>query len=338
VPVDEELSLDELRPHLFSLPEQPERIPYRTSYYDRNWGFCLADRQLRSLPDGRYRARIDSTLQPGHLTYGEVVVPGRTEDEILVSSHVCHPSLCDDNLSGIAVSVALARRLLAGPPPRHTVRFVYAPGTIGAITWLARNRDTAGRIKHGMTLTCLGDDHPFTYKRTVAADATIDRAAAHVLAHDSPDNAVIDFFPYGYDERQYNAPGFRLPVGSLMRGRHGQFPEYHTSGDDLSFVTGERMAHSLDVLAAIVGVVDADRRLLNTEPYGEPQLGRRGLYGAVGGQNLPDGQLAMLWVLNLSDGEHSLLDIAERAGLPFETVRATAGLLEEHGLLVEPAG
>jgi aminopeptidase-like protein len=336
VPIDVELSLDELRPHLFSLPDQPDRIPYRTSYYDRNWGLCLPDRQLRSLPEGRYRVRIDSTLQPGHLTYGEVVVPGRTQDEILVSSHICHPSLCDDNLSGIAVSVALARRLLDGRPPRHTVRFLFAPGTIGAITWLARNRETAGRIVHGLTLTCLGDDHPFTYKRTVGGAAAIDRAAAHVLAHDAADNQLIDFFPYGYDERQYNSPGFRLPVGSLMRGRHGQFPEYHTSGDDLSFVSGARMAHSLAVLAAIIGVVDADRRLVNTEPHGEPQLGRRGLYGAVGGQNLPDGQLAMLWVLNLSDGEHSLLDIAERSGLPFETVRTTAALLEEHGLLVAP--
>ena len=219
-----------------------------------------------------------------------------------MSSHVCHPSLCDDNLSGIAVSMALARRLLDGPPPRHTVRFLYAPGTIGAITWLARNRDTAARIRHGLTLTCLGDDHPFTYKRTVGGDAIVDRAAAHVLAHDSADNQVIDFFPYGYDERQYNAPGFRLPVGSLMRGRHGRFPEYHTSGDDPSFVTGARMAHSLRVLSSIVGVVDEDRRLRNVEPFGEPQLGRRGLYGALGGQNLPDGQLAMLWVLNLSDG------------------------------------
>jgi aminopeptidase-like protein len=290
------------------------------------------------MADQRYRVRIDSTLRPGYLTYGEVVVPGRTDDEILVSSHVCHPSLCDDNLSGIAVSAALARRLLDGPQLRHTVRFVYAPGTIGAITWLARNRETAGRIRHGLTLTCLGDDHPFTYKRTVGADATIDRAAAHVLARDSPDNQLIDFFPYGYDERQYNAPGFRLPVGSLMRGRHGQFPEYHTSGDDLSFVTGARMAHSLEVLGAIVGVVDGDRRMLNTEPFGEPQLGRRGLYGAVGGQQLPDGQLAMLWVLNLCDGDHSLLDIAERAGLPFETIRATAAMLEAHGLLIEHGG
>ncbi len=338
VPIDDEMSLDELRPHLFSLPDQPERIPYRTTYYERNWGFCVTHRQLQSLTAGRYRVHIDSTLRPGHLTYGEVVVPGLGEDEILVSSHVCHPSLCDDNLSGIAVSTALARTLLDGPPPRHTIRFLYAPGTIGAITWLARNASTVQRIRHGLTITCLGDDHPFTYKRTVGGNAVIDRAATHVLAHDSPLNQVIDFFPYGYDERQYNAPGFRLPVGSLMRGRHGQFPEYHTSGDNLSFVSGTRMAGALSLLASILATADGDRRLTNVEPYGEPQLGRRGLYGAVGGQNLPDGQLAMLWVLNQSDGEHSLLDIAERSGLPFETIEATAALLEEHGLLVENAG
>jgi len=338
VPVDAEMSLEELRPHLFSLPDQPDRIPYRTSYYERNWGFCLSDRQLVSLTPGRYRVRVDSTLEPGHLTYGEVVVPGRLDDEILVSSHVCHPSLCDDNLSGIAVSAALARLLLDGPTPRHTVRFLYAPGTIGTISWLAHNRSTAHRIRHGLTLTCLGDAHPFTYKRTVGGDAVIDRAAAHVLARDSAANQVIDFFPYGYDERQYNAPGFRLPVGSLMRGRHGQFPEYHTSGDDLSFVTGARMVQSLELLRSIVEIVDGDRHLVNLEPFGEPQLGRRGLYGALGGQNLPDGQLAMLWVLNLSDGTHSLLDIAERADIAFESVRATAALLEEHGLLAEAGG
>jgi aminopeptidase-like protein len=337
VPVDGEMSLEELRPHLFSVPDQPDRIPYRTSYYERNWGFCLSQRQLDSMTDERYRVRIDSTLQPGHLTYGELVVPGRLDDEILVSSHVCHPSLCDDNLSGIAVSTVLAQMLLDGPRPRHTMRFLYAPGTIGAITWLARNRSVARRVRHGVTITCLGDDHPFTYKQTVSAEAVIDRAAAHVLTLNSPLNQVIPFFPYGYDERQYNSPGFRVPVGSLMRGRHGQFPEYHTSGDDLSFVSGPRMADSLALLRSILAVVDGDRSMINVEPYGEPQLGRRGLYDALGGQNLPDAQLAMLWVLNLSDGEHSLLDVAERSGLSFEAVSATAALLEEHGLLVESA-
>ncbi|HSB86531.1 MAG TPA: DUF4910 domain-containing protein [Ilumatobacteraceae bacterium] len=335
-PIDRHMSLAELRPHLHSLPAQPELIPYRTSYYDETWGFCLSHRQLDDLEENEtYHVVIDSTLAPGSLSYGEFVVAGRSPDEVLITTHVCHPSLCDDNLSGIAVSVELARRLAAGPTPHHTFRFLYAPGTIGAITWLSRNRDHVHLVRHGLTLTCLGDTHPFTYKRTVGGRAAIDRAAEHVLASRGPENRVIDFFPYGYDERQYNSPGFRLPVGSLMRGRHGMFPEYHTSADNLAFVSGERMCESLEVLAEILAVVDGDRVFTNQSPFGEPQLGRRGLYGALGGSNIPDGQLAMLWVLNLSDGAHSLMDIAERAGMPFSTVAATADVLVEHGLLAE---
>jgi aminopeptidase-like protein len=220
------------------------------------------------------------------------------------------------------------------------VRFVFAPGTIGAITWLARNAQNRSRVVSGMTLTCLGDAHPFTYKRTVGGAAAVDRAAGHVLARSGRPHELIDFFPYGYDERQYNSPGFRIPVGSLMRGRHGQFPEYHTSGDNLDFVSGERMAESFAVVAEILDVLDRDRTMSNLAPYGEPQLGGRGLYGALGGTTIPDAQLAMLWVLNQSDGEHSLLDIAERAGLDFDAVAATAAVLEQHGLLADatPAG
>jgi aminopeptidase-like protein len=285
------------------------------------------------MPDGEYEVCIDSTLAPGHLTYGELVLPGELEDEILLSTHVCHPSLADDNLSGIAISALLARALAARPGRRHTLRFLYAPGTIGAITWLAKNRERAARIKHGLTLTCLGDAHPFTYKRTVDGGAFIDRAATHVLAHAGLPHQTIDFFPYGYDERQYGSPGFRLPVGSLMRGRHGMFPEYHTSGDDLAFVSPERLAESARVLATLVDVLEGDRRYKNLEPFGEPQLGRRGLYRAMGGTDIPDLQLAMLWVLNLSDGGHGLLDIAERAKMPFASIKAAADLLAGHGLL-----
>ncbi len=334
-PVRARMTLAELRPHLHALPAHPDWIPYRTSYYAESWGFCLTQRQLDAMGDGPYDVVIDSTLAPGHLSYGELVVPGDLEDEILISTHVCHPSLADDNLSGIAISTLLARELAAGPRRRHTLRFLYAPGTIGAITWLARNRDRASRIKHGMTLTCLGDAHPFTYKRSVGGRATIDRAAAHVLAHAGLPHQLIDFFPYGYDERQYGSPGFRLPVGSLMRGRHGMFPEYHTSADDLSFVSPERLAESARVVGEILDVVDGERRYRNLQPYGEPQLGKRGLYRALGGTNIPDLQMAMLWVLNQSDGQTTLLDIAERAGLRFQAIRAAADLLRDHDLLAE---
>jgi len=333
IPVRRSMSLQELRPHLHTLPDRVDSIPYRTSYYEEAWGFCLSELQLQALEPGQYEVCIDSTLEPGALTYGELVLPRLTEYEILISAHVCHPSLADDNLSGIAVAVHLARELAALPERRHTFRFLFAPGTIGAITWLAMNRATAERVKHGLTLTCLGDTHPFTYKRSVTGKTQIDRAASHVLAHCGLANQTIDFFPYGYDERQYNSPGFRLAVGSLMRGRHGQFPEYHSSADNLEFVSGERMAESLRVSRQIVDVLEGNRRYRNLAPFGEPQLGSRGLYRSVGGSSIPNLQLAMLWVLNFSDGEHALLDIAERAGMPFSTIQSAASLLREHSLL-----
>lgn len=335
VPVRGWFTLQELRPRLHTLRDRPDLIPYRTSYYDENWGFCLSQKQLEALPEGRYEVCIDSTLAPGALTYGELVLPGSSNEEILISTHVCHPSLCDDNLSGVAISVFLARELMGMTGRRHTIRFLYAPGTIGAITWLAENRERARLVRHGLTLTCLGDSHPFTYKRTVTGQADIDRAAEHVLATSGLPHHIIDFFPYGYDERQYNSPGFRLAVGSLMRGRHGQFPEYHTSGDNLDFVSADRMLESLGICRAIVEVLERNRVFRNLAPFGEPQLGTRGLYRALGGSDIPNLQMAMLWVLNQSDGELALLDVARRAGLDFRAVRKAADLLVEHGLLAE---
>ena len=334
-PVSNLMSFEALRPHLHTIPERPDTIPYRTSYYKETWGFCMAHRQLEAMADTEYHVTIDATLEPGSLTLGEIVVPGSSADEVLISAHVCHPSLCDDNLSGIAVAAVLARQLIAGPTPRHTFRFVFAPATIGAITWLAHHRDTVDRIEHGLTLTCLGDDQPFTYKRSVRGNAAVDRAAAVALTACGVDHEVIDFFPYGYDERQYGSPGFRLPVGSLMRARHGTFPEYHTSEDDLDFVSAPRLAESLAVVRRIIDVIDRDRTVENLAPWGEPQLGRRGLYRAVGGTNLPDLEFAMLWVLNQSDGQTSLLDIAERSHVDHSVLVAASHLLEEHGLVRE---
>lgn len=332
-PVRAKLPLSELRAHLHTLPEHPEWIPYRTSYYARSWGFCLSQRQLDALEDGEYEVCIDATLAPGHLSYGELYLPGETADEILVSAHVCHPSLCNDNLSGIAVSVELARQL-ADQPRRYSLRFLYAPGTIGSLVWLSRNAETLKRVRHGFTLVCVGDDAPLTWKRTFAGDAEIDRAAEHLFDQRAAGDQVIDFHPWGYDERQYNAPGFRLPVGSLMRGRHGEFPEYHTSADDLDFVSAAQLEDALDTCRTLVDVLDRDRRYRNLQPLGEPQLGKRGIYRTLGGD--PDSgalQLAMLWVLTGSDGEHSLLDIARRSGLPFERLARAADLLLAHDLV-----
>ena len=335
------IGLAELREHLHSLPSQPDWIPYRTSYYDESWGFCLTHKQLESLTDSEYEVCIDATLRPGHLSYGELVIPGESEDEVLISTHVCHPSLADDNLSGISVSIWLARELARRSKRRYSYRFLYAPGTIGAISWLARNRDTAARVRHGLTLTCLGDAQPFTYKRSFSGNAEIDRAAAHVLeqrASESEPHEAIDYFPYGYDERQFNSPGFRLAVGSLMRGRHGRFSQYHTSADDLDFVRPERLDESLASLREIIDILEGNRRFRSLAPHGEPQLGRRGLYRAIGGAGDPaELQLAMLWLLACGDGQHELLDVAERSGVRFAHLRAAADLLQEHQLLEELA-
>jgi aminopeptidase-like protein len=334
VPVRERMTLERLRPHLHTLPEQPDRIPYRTSYYSEQWGFCLEHSRLAELRDGEeYEVVIDTTLEDGHLTYGECVLRGREPSEVLISAHVCHPSLANDNLSGIAVATHLARALTE-VDRRHTYRFVFAPGTIGSITWLARNADAAARVAHGLVLTGVGDPGAPTYKRSRRGDTTIDRAMAHVLGEDGREHALEDFSPWGYDERQYCSPGFNLPVGCLMRTPHGRYPEYHTSGDDLGFVTSEALADSLDRCLAAVDVLERDATYRNLSPHGEPQLGRRGLYGALGGSaDKRTDELALLWVLNLSDGDHSLLAIAERSGLPFRTVARAAALLTDHGLL-----
>lgn len=333
-PVRKKLSLGELRKHLFSLPDRPEWIPYRTSYYNETWGFCLSHRQLEAMPDGEYEVCVDASLKDGSLTYGEYLIPGESSDEVLVSCHVCHPSLCNDNLSGIAVATFLAARLAKGPRPRYSYRFLFIPGTIGSITWLARNEAHVPRIKHGLVVTCVGDGGRFTYKKSRRGDAEIDRVALHVLKQSGHAYVVEDFFPYGYDERQYCSPGFNLPVGCLMRSPHGSFPEYHTSADNLDFVRPEDLARSLDAYRQVVEVLEGNGRYLNLNPKCEPQLGRRGLYNAVGADSHQKlDQMALLWVLNLSDGGHSLLDISEAANQPFREIKRAADALERCGLL-----
>jgi aminopeptidase-like protein len=326
------MPLSQLKSHLFTLPDRPDWIPYRTSYYKKDWGFCLSHNQMMALADGDYEVCIDSKLEDGSLTYGECFLPGASSDEILISCHACHPSLANDNLSGLTVATALAE-LLSKRDHHYSYRFLFVPGTIGAITWLARNRENTGQIRHGLVLTGIGDAGGFHYKKSRRGNAEIDRAAAHALQHCGESAEVLDFSPYGYDERQYCSPGFNLPVGCLMRSVWGTFPEYHTSADNLDFIRPEQLAKSLRVCASIFDVLENNRRYRNLNPYCEPQLGKRNLYRSTGGESIGAEINARLWVLNFSDGEHSLLDIAERSGLSFPAIESAADVLFQSGLL-----
>ena len=429
VPVRQTIPLAELRPYLHSLPGRPDAVPYRTSYYSRTWGFCLADRVARDLPEGEYEVDIDSTFYDGSISLGSCVVPGDSSDQIVLSTHCCHPSLANDNLSGIVIAMRVASELRRRASRRLTVRLLFMPGTIGAITWLARHVELVPRIRHGLVLSCLGDRRgAFVYKQSRRGDAAVDRVVPSVLAAHGYAVEVRPFIPYGYDERQFCSPGFDLPFGCLMRTPNGEYAEYHTSDDNLSLLDEAALEGSV---AAVLAVVDevmsqcdggrnrrgsrkdvgglarrvgadapasaadasgtsagvssagatsavassagdaacdatgdiggdaateaaaetivhaaadltgdnampagASRIFVNTHPFCEPQLGRRGLYAAMGGAaKSPAMQMALLWVLNLSDGRHDLAAIAARAGEDLRLIETAAAALEGVGLL-----
>jgi aminopeptidase-like protein len=339
-PIHARMTLSELKTHLYTLPEQPDLIPYRTSYYQDRWGFCMAHRQLEQLPDEIYEVCIESGLADGHLSYGEYLHRGESREEFLLSAHICHPSLANDNCSGLALLTYLAK-FLSGRRTHYTYRFIFAPGTIGAITWLARNEQTVGRIKHGLIVSCVGDGGGPHYKKSRRGNAAIDRVMSHVVQHAGSRGSVAEFEPYGYDERQYCSPGFNLPVGLLQRSKFGEFPEYHTSADNLQFIHPEHLAESFNMVLSAIKIVEGDARPRNTMPKCEPQLGRRGLYSTIGGdKDTPASNMALLWVLNLADGRHSLLEIAERAKMPFDVIAGVARRLQQAGLIdglgVEP--
>ena len=333
VPIQKRMSLEELKPHLFTLPEHPDWIPYRTSYYKESWGFCLSHTQFLGLSEDEYEVCIDASLEDGHLNYGELVLPGYTTDEILVSCHVCHPSLANDNLSGVAVACLLASHM-AQLPRRFSYRFLFIPGTIGAITWLCINESRISQIKHGLVVAGVGDSGPLSYKRSRRGDAEIDKAISHVLEHSGQPHLLLEFSPYGYDERQFCSPGINLPVGRLSRTPHGTFPEYHTSADNLQFVHPDKLGETFAICLEVFSILENNDTFVNLNPKCEPQLGKRGLYSMVGGRADAEAmELPMLWVLNLSDGSNSLMDIAERSGIPFESLRRAAEALQHHDLL-----
>jgi len=333
IPIHKKMPLSELKEHLFSMPDRPDWIPYRTSYYKEMWGFCLTDRTLQSLPDGDYEVYIDSSLEQGSLTYGELFLPGQTTDEVLLCCHSCHPSLCNDNLSGISLVTFLAKHL-SQQSLRYSYRFLFMPGTIGSITWLSLNESQVSSIKHGLTVSNVGDSGHLAYKKSRRGNADIDRVVHHILKSSAQKYTISDFSPYGYDERQFCSPGFNLPVGSLTRSQFGTYPEYHTSADNLDFVQIPALGNSFETYLNVIDVLENNQSYLNTNPKCEPQLGKRGLYSTMGGkQTTPDDRMAMLWVLNLSDGEHTLLDIAERADLNFSTIKNAVSNLINSGLL-----
>jgi aminopeptidase-like protein len=338
VPVARTMPLSELKEHLHTLPDQPDLIPYRTTYWAETWGFCLPHAQACELPEGDYEVLIDSSLAHGALTYGEYVHRGESEEEFLLTAHICHPSLANDNCSGLALLTWLAAHL-RGLRTRLSYRFLFSPGTLGPIAWLSRNEAGVGRIRYGLVVAGVGDGGGPTYKRSRQGDSPIDRAMAHVLGHGFPAARIIDFEPYGYDERQFCSPGFDLPVGLLQRSQFGTFPQYHTSADNLDFIAPEHLGESLRAIWRAIEIAEANFTPLNLKPKGEPQLGRRGLYASKGGDKEGAARaMAYLWVLNLADGTRSLLDIAERARLPFHVTLAAARALAGVGLIADAAG
>lgn len=333
IPIHEKMSWEELKSHIYTLPDQPDWIPYRTSYYSENWGFCMRYKDYELLVEGEYEVFIDSRLEEGYLTYGEFFIPGRSKEEVLFSTHICHPSLANDNLSGMLVCSMLAN-WLRNRENRYSYRFVFIPGTIGAITWLAKNEDKTSNIKHGLVAPLLGDQGAFTYKKSRRGDAEIDLIVPHVLTTEGVAHEVRGFSPYGYDERQYCSPGFNLPVGNLSRTPYSEFPEYHTSGDNLDFVSDDSLVESLQIYKKVIMALEANQTYLNLQPKCEPQLGKRGLYDATGGSsNVKDARMAMLWLLNQSDGTNDLLHISQKSGYPIGLLEEVARILLAKGLL-----
>ena len=334
-PVDEWMSLAELQPHLHSLPEQPDAIPYVTSYYARRWGFCLAHSVRERLAEGNYHVVIDSTLEPGSLTYGEVLLKGSEEKEILLSTYVCHPSMANNELSGPVVTTALARWLASLPERRYSYRIVFIPETIGSIVYISRHlQELKRRTAAGYVITCIGDDRAYSFLRSRDGNTLADRAAKLVMDRHAPDHVEYSWLDRGSDERQYCSPGVDLPVASIMRTRYQSYPEYHTSLDDLELVTPSGLEGGFTAVRKVIELLEGNRVYRAVHPC-EPQLGRRGLYPTLSTRGAGNTVRAMTNLLGYADGTRDLVDIAAVTGIGPDEALETAQRLLNAGLILE---
>ena len=365
-PIHKKILLDELKDHIFTQPDRPKDIPYRTSYYSEKWGFCMNHEQFLKLKDGEYEVLIDSELKSGSLTYGEFYCKGKSDKEILLSCYICHPSMCNDSLSGVVTAVELAKYIISlKEKSNYSYRILFIPETIGSITWLSRNQEKIKKIKHGLVITCTGNQGKLTYKKSRQTNSQIDKTVIDILKKSGKDYSTLDYFPFGSDERQYCYPGIDLAMGCLTRTVFGDFPEYHTSADNLTYVHSNYLADTFTIYTKIIEKLEKDfglflddeeikmKKSSNKDPVFinlikcEPQLGKRGLYHNLGGPKLKPfhgkgsksttkiKEKAMMWILAFSDGKNSIRDIERKSNIDFNTLIETSNALCKKKIIKE---
>jgi len=333
IPIDIELTLEELQNNLYSDESQPDAIPYVTSYYSHNWGFCLSHRQRLTLTNGLYRIVIRSSLKSGSMTYGEVILPGESSEEIFLASYICHPSMANNELSGPVVIAALVRWLSSLERRRYTYRCILVPETIGAIGYLSKNlADMRTNVKAGYVVTCVGDNREYSYLPSRLGETLADRAAVHVMRHRVPGFKVYSYLDRGSDERQYCYPGVDMPVCSVMRSKYGTYPQYHSSLDNLDFISPEGLGGAFELYRHILTALELNV-IFSPNSICEPRLGIRGLYPTVSRKEISNSVENILNVLAYADGSHDLIAIADRIKIPYEQCVSILQSLHEAKLI-----